>query len=98
MPAYDLSVLFSNLPRRDPFANRRLGKAYIRTLKAYAAGTGLDPRWLRVLVPVGMMRFVIFCASEDREEPLGRTLARLESLARHGYEALASLSDKGAAR
>ena len=94
-PAYDLSVLFSNLPRRDPFAHRRLRKACFRALKAYAVGTGLNPRWLSVLVPVSMMRFVLFCATEGREEPLGRTLARLESLARHGPEALAMLSDKG---
>jgi len=93
-PAYDLSVLFSNLPRRDPFAKRRLRKAWFRTLAAYAAATGLNPRWLSVLVPVSMMRFVLFCASEGREEPLGRTLARLESLARHGQKALATLSGK----
>jgi aminoglycoside phosphotransferase (APT) family kinase protein len=93
-PAYDLTVLFSNLPRRDPFAKRRLRKACFRALTAYAAATGLNPRWLSVLVPVSMMRFVLFCASEGREEPLGRTLARLESLARHGQKALAMLSGK----
>jgi aminoglycoside phosphotransferase (APT) family kinase protein len=88
MPGYDLAVLFSNLPRRNPFADRRLGKACFNALAAYAAATGLDPRWLKVLVPVGMMRFVLFCASEGRAEPLERTLARLESLARRGPEAL----------
>jgi aminoglycoside phosphotransferase (APT) family kinase protein len=93
-PAYDLSVLFSNLPRRDPFAKRRLRKACFRALTAYATATGLNPRWLSVLVPVSMMRFVLFCASEGQEEPLGRTLARLESLARHGQKALAMLSGK----
>jgi aminoglycoside phosphotransferase (APT) family kinase protein len=90
-PAYDLSVLFSNLPRRDPFADRKLGQACFGALAAYAAATGLDRHWLRVLVPVGMMQFVLFCASEGREEPLGRTLARLESLAHRGPEALEGL-------
>lgn len=87
-PGYDLAVLFSNLPGRDPFAERRLGKACAGALAAYAAAVGLDPRWLKVLVPVGMMRFVLFCASLGREEPFGRTLARLESLARRGPKAL----------
>jgi len=87
-PGYDLAVLFSNLPGRDPFADRKLGKVCFGALAAYAAATGLDPRWLKVLVPVGMMRFVLFCASEGREEPLERTLARLESLARRGPGAL----------
>jgi aminoglycoside phosphotransferase (APT) family kinase protein len=87
-PGHDLAVLFSSLPGRDPFADRRLGKACVGALAAYAAAAGLDPRWLKVLVPVGMMRFVLFCASVGREEPFGRTLARLESLARRGPKAL----------
>lgn len=87
-PGYDLAVLFSNLPGRDPFADRRLGKACVEALASYSAAAGLDPRWLKVLVPVGMMRFALFCASVGREGPFERSLARLESLARRGPKAL----------
>lgn len=97
-PGYDLVVLFSNLPRHDPFANPKLGKACAGALATYAAATRLDPRWLRVLVPVGMMRFVLFCASEGREEPLKRTLARLESLAHRGSGALDMLAGEPAGK
>jgi aminoglycoside phosphotransferase (APT) family kinase protein len=88
MPGYDLAVLFSNLPGHNPFADRKLGKACFRALAAYAAATRLDPRWVKVLVPVGMMRFMLFCAAEGRQEALERTLTRLESLARRGPEVL----------
>ncbi len=81
LPAYDLVSLFVSLEARDPFAEPSLANLLINALSMYMDRLKLDYRWLEVLVPLGMMRFAMFCAAQGRPDPIQLTLSRLTALA-----------------
>jgi aminoglycoside phosphotransferase (APT) family kinase protein len=81
LPAYDLVSLFVSLDGREPFTERSLERLLTKALYLYMDRLKLDSRWLGVLVPLGMMRFAMFCAAKGRPDPTRLTMSRLEVLA-----------------
>ncbi len=84
LPGYDLVVLFASLVGRNVLEERKLAHLLAESLRVYAREMGVEARWLGVLVPLSMIRFVLFCAGEERLEPAELVLSRLRTLAGQG--------------
>ena len=78
LPAYDLITLFASVePRGDEDARLRL---LSDTLEVYGKELSIDREWLAVLVPLALMRFVLFCGAESRHELIQVVMSQLRAL------------------